>query len=132
MDSEPLKVARYLVRKPSSPLSLGLSAQAELIRDLSKVNRLHSTAVRQWCQKNIPQLVRESLLRRAGKELLSDCHKFLKLWSVLYSHQMHVICIPTNLDDKARETVLSYLGSGFTSEHNSVPTIGECAVGNCI
>ena len=38
---------------------------------------------------------------------------------------MHSIHLPNELDAKSRAVLLSYLGSGFKSQDDYVPTLGE-------
>ena len=100
------------------------------------MSRIDSTSARIWCQKHIPHLIRESVLHHVGKEIdvpssktLNDAnaktYRFVKFWSILYnSQQMHTISLPSELDAKARTTVVSYLGSGFNLSQDYVLTLG--------
>ena len=104
-----------------------------------QVSRIHSTSARTWCQKHIPHLIRESILHYVGKEIdnvssasktLNDAntktHRFVKFWSILYnSQQMHTLSLPSELDAKARTTLVSYLGSGFNLSEDYLPTLGK-------
>ena len=107
------------------------------------MSRIHSTSARFWCQKHMPHLIRESILHHVGKEIdlpssppssaskVSDdlnakTYRFIKFWSILFnSQQMHSIHLPNDLDAKSRAILLSYLGSGFKSQEDYVPTLGE-------
>ena len=107
------------------------------------MSRLHSTSARFWCQKHMPHLIRESILHHVGKEidlpsspqsstlkvfddLNAKTYRFIKFWSILFnSQQMHSIHLPNELDAKSRAVLLSYLGSGFKSQDDYVPTLGE-------
>ena len=90
----------------------------------------------------MPHLIRESILHHVGKEidlpsspsstlktsedLNAKTHQFIKFWSILFSsQQMHSIHLPNELDAKSRAILLSYLGSGFKSQDDYVPTLGE-------
>ena len=101
-----------------------------------QVSRIDSTSARIWCQKHIPHLIRESILHYVGKEIdvpssktsndaNAKTYRFVKFWSILYnSQQMHTLSLPSELDAKARTTLVSYLGSGFSLSEDYVPTLG--------
>ena len=101
------------------------------------MSRINSTTARSWCQRHIPHLIRESVLHYVGTEVdnvspsknTNDANvktfRFIKFWSILYnSQQMHTISLPSELDAKARTTIVSYLGLGFDRTDDYVPTLG--------
>ncbi len=96
-----------------------------------QINRLQSTAARSWAQRFIPPQVRELVLSyvtgRAAFATTDDdafsssidesdpvalSNRVAKFWSVLFSHRMHSISLPAELDEKTRKTLFMYLGSG--------------------
>ena len=106
-----------------------------------QVNRIDSTFARIWCQRHIPYLIRESILHSVGKEIDNistakivndvkvNTYRFVKFWSILYnSQQMHTLSLPSELDSKARTTLISYLGSGFNLTEDFLPTLGEAKI----
>lgn len=102
---------RFFVRRCLGPQPLTCLAQNVLVDNLDRVRRLDSTAARQWAQRHVPQLVRESLLHHVTS--LGNDNTIVKFWSMLYSHQMRSVCIPADLDDRARSTLVQYLGAGL-------------------
>ena len=75
---------------------------------------MDSTAARSWALKNIPPMVRESLLHHIPSE---NCENTtIKLWSLLYSSQFYYVHVPPGLSEKSREIVMSYLNSGLEQD----------------
>ena len=77
---------------------------------------MDSTAARHWALKKIPTLVRESLLHQIG--YYSDCNdnSVVKFWSILYSSQLYNVHVPSELNEKSRQTIMQYLATGLDQQ----------------
>jgi hypothetical protein len=84
---------------------------------------LDSTAARQWALKYIPPIVREALLHQAASTDELNDNSVVKFWTILYSSQLHHVTIPSYLDEKSRQTLVQYLGSGLEKARHVIPTL---------
>ena len=85
-----------------------------------QIKILNSRSARVWALKNVPTLIRETLLHQAFKRLPEDMVKF---WSILYSPHFYHISIPANLEEQSRKTIIQYLPMGLGNKNQIIPTL---------
>eukprot|EP00092_Neocalanus_flemingeri_P014040 GFUD01015146.1.p1 GENE.GFUD01015146.1~~GFUD01015146.1.p1 ORF type:complete len:519 (-),score=59.30 GFUD01015146.1:24-1580(-) len=116
---------RFLLKKNHQPISLAYQSEGVLVKRFESVPRLKTNIVRSWALSTFPALIRESIIRRVTLEwegLVDKKNVVQKVWSVLYSHRMVTIELPSYLDEKTRHTIVSYFGSDHL-KHSTTPLL---------
>lgn len=87
----------------------------------TKIPRLHTGPARTWLQRFLPSYVREQVVLfvtqsddTVSKSFdASSLQRISKFWSLLFSHHFHNIVLPAELEEKTKNNIVSYLGSGL-------------------
>lgn len=115
------EVDRFLSFKPQGTKTLLHLTLLSVVNLLDQIPRLHTGPARTWLQRFLPSYVREQVVLfvtqsddTVSKSFdASSLQRISKFWSLLFSHHFHNIVLPAELEEKTKNNIVSYLGSGL-------------------
>ncbi|TRY67939.1 hypothetical protein TCAL_05349 [Tigriopus californicus] len=115
------EVDRFLSLKPQGTKSLLNLTLLSVVNLLDQIPRLHTGQARAWLQRFLPSYVREQVVLfvtqsddAVSKSYdTSSLQRISKFWSLLFSQHFHNIILPAELEEKIKNNIVSYLGSGL-------------------